>query len=118
VETILHLIRAAEFAASGGERLVVGCPPGGFIHCTRDAGLLLHVANLVFRDDPDDFLVLVLDTSRLSADLRWEQPDPPAPAGSPLDGQNFPHLYGPLERESIVEVRPARRAADGAFLST
>jgi uncharacterized protein (DUF952 family) len=118
VDTILHLIRAAEYARSGDHPVVVGCPPGGFIHCTRDADLMLEVANLAFRHDPDDFLVLVLATSRLSADLRWEPPDPPPPPGSPLAGQQFPHLYGPLNREAILAVRPAQRAADGTFLST
>jgi uncharacterized protein (DUF952 family) len=118
VETVLHLLRAAEFAASDGAPIVVNCPPGGFIHCTGDAGLLLYVANLVYRHDRADFLVLVLDTGRLSAELRWEPPDPAPAPGSPLEGQCFPHLYGPLRREAIVAVRPARRAPDGTFLST
>jgi uncharacterized protein (DUF952 family) len=118
MDTVLHLIRAADFARTARGPVVVACPPGGFIHCTADAELLLHVANLAFRQDPDEFLVLVLDTSQLSAELRWEPPDPPPPAGSPLAAQRFPHLYGPLNLEAIVEVRDVSRAPDGTFLST
>jgi uncharacterized protein (DUF952 family) len=116
--TILHLIRAADYEAASDQPIVVACPLDEFIHCTGDAGLLLQVANLVYRQDTGDFLVLELDPTRLAAEVRWEAPEPPPPPGSPLEGQRFPHLYGPLNREAIVAVRPARRAPDGAFVET
>jgi uncharacterized protein (DUF952 family) len=114
---ILHLMPAADYAARAGETVLVACPPGAFIHCTAEAEVLLTVANAAFGAQPGDFVVLVIDPARLSADLRWEPPEPPAPAGSPLAGHLFPHLYGDLNREAVVQVRPAVRAPDGTFLS-
>ncbi len=111
-------MRASDYASAGGQPVVVACPPGGFIHCTQDAGLLRHVADLAFGAEPGEFVVLVVEAARLGEALRWEAPDPPPPAGSPLAGRLFPHLYGPLRREAILAVRPARRAPDGDFLET
>ena len=39
----------------------------------------------------------------------FEPPNPPPPPGSPLADHLFPHLYGSLNRDAIVEVRAARR---------
>jgi uncharacterized protein (DUF952 family) len=118
VGTILHLIRAADYLATGDQPVVVDCPPGGFIHCTATAELLLEVANAFYHYDHGDYLALELDPARLQAELRWEPPDPAPPPGSPLAGQMFPHLYGPIHRHAVVAVRAARRAADGTFLAT
>jgi len=63
-------------------------------------------------------LVLVIDADRITSEVKWE---PPAhPDGTPTQPGNprlFPHIYGPLNREAIVEIRTAARAADGAFFS-
>ena len=89
----------------------------GFIHCTAGDDLMLEVANRFYREVPGDFVLLVIDTARLTAPLRWEAAAHPHGAAdqgpaAPL----FPHIYGPIDRESIIEVRPVRRAADGEFL--
>jgi uncharacterized protein (DUF952 family) len=118
VETILHLIAADAYAARADQAVVVECPPGGFIHLTQGAEVLVQVANTFVRSAPGDFVVLLVDVAALGADLRWEDPDPPAAPGSAMDGKQFPHLYGPLRRAAVVGVRPAVRAADGTFVST
>jgi uncharacterized protein (DUF952 family) len=41
-------------------------------------------------------------------------PNPPAPAAAPV-AQLFPHIYGPLNRDAIVEMRKVVRAVDGTF---
>lgn len=82
----------------------------GFIHCTAGEDLMLRVANHFYRSVPGAFVLLVLDPERLHSELRWE---------APSDGlaERFPHIYGPINTEAVVAVRPVQRAADGTFLS-
>ncbi|GIV98998.1 DUF952 domain-containing protein [Roseiflexus sp.] len=88
----------AEFAADG------------FVHCTEGEELMVRVANALYRGTPGDFVLLVIDVERLTAPVRWERP-----AGTPL-APLFPHIYGPINPEAIVEVRRIERDVDGAFL--
>lgn len=81
----------------------------GFVHCTAGDELMLNVANRFYRDTLDEYVLLAIDPERLTAELRWEQPDDQL---APL----FPHVYGPIDRSAIVEVRAVRRAPDGTFL--
>ncbi len=118
MDEVLHLLPAATYAASAGQAVAVACPPGGFLHLTQDPKVLVQVANTFLRSTSGDFLVLVVDPARLTAELRWEPPDPPAAPGTAMYGQLFPHLYGPINREAVVAVRPALRAPDGTFLQT
>ena len=82
----------------------------GFVHCTAGEALMARVANTLYRDTPGDFVLLVIDVDALTAPVRWE-----APAGADL-APLFPHIYGPINREAIIEVRRIQRAADGVFL--
>jgi uncharacterized protein (DUF952 family) len=115
---IHHLAPADYYRALPPEApyLPEGFAVDGFIHCTEDPAVMVHVANMFFREVPGEVLVLVIDPERLTSELRYEAPSPPAPADSPLVGVMFPHIYGPLNREAIVEVRSAMRSADGTFL--
>ena len=115
---VLHLLPAAAYAASGDQAVVVDCPSGGFIHLTENPEVLVQVANTFVRAVPGDFVVLEVDPAQLTAELRWEPPEPPAAPGTAMRGRLFPHLYGPLNREAVVGVRPAVRAADGTFVAT
>lgn len=47
--------------------------------------------------DDQDLVVLVIDPARLTAPLRYEAMKP--------GGEEFPHLYGPLPVDAVVEVR-------------
>ena len=115
---IHHLVPAAEFAVAPPDQAFVpsAYAKDGFIHCTRQPAVLLEVANRFYRGVAGEFLVLDIDPQRLAAELHDEAPAPPAPAGSPLEGVLFAHIYGPLNRDAIVAVRPVQRAPDGTFL--
>lgn len=63
----------------------------GFIHCSPDATTLLTVANRFYTDATEPMIALWIDPSQLTAEVRWEAPDPPAP-GIP---DRMPHVYGP-----------------------
>lgn len=117
--SILHLTPAEDFQglAEGEPLRPASLAAEGFVHCTATADVLLYVANAFYREAPGEFLVLVIDPDRLAAPLKHEPPAPPPPAGHPLAGRLFPHIYGPLNRDAIVAVRAARRAPDGTFLA-
>lgn len=77
----------------------------GFIHASTDAQVA-GVANAFYRD-AGELLLLVIDPERLTAELRW---DPVPGADAP-----FPHLYGPLDLDAVVEARPFAPGPDGTF---
>ncbi len=78
----------------------------GFIHCTRGEEQLTIVANRYYRHDPRAWLVLVLDEQAITAEVKYELSQ---------DEKLYPHIYGPLNREAIREVRHMPRDADGTF---
>ena len=119
-DAIHHLVAAETYQAlaPGEPYLPAAFAEHGFIHCTQDPASMAVVANLVFRDEPGTFLVLVIDPARVTSEVRFEPPSPPAAADSPLAGVLFPHIYGPLNRDAIISVRAAVRAPDGRFLRT
>ncbi|MEU0134249.1 DUF952 domain-containing protein [Streptomyces sp. NPDC006296] len=80
----------------------------GFIHCSLPHQLPA-VAKAVYGSGTEGLVVLVIDTGRLTAPVRYEAVEP--------GGEEFPHLYGPLPVSAVVEVRPwtqrTARATDG-----
>ena len=68
----------------------------GFIHASTASQVAL-VANAFYQGEPD-LLLLVIDTERVGPELRYEQvPGQPDP---------YPHIYGPLNLDAILETRP------------
>lgn len=77
----------------------------GFIHGST-ADQVAPVANMIYKDEPD-LLVLVIDTDRVTPEIRYEEvPGWDAP---------FPHIYGPLNADAVVETRPLKPGSDGEF---
>jgi uncharacterized protein (DUF952 family) len=115
---IHHLVPADDYRALAEQApyLPRGFEQDGFIHCTQEPEVLLEIANAIYRDVPGEFLVLVIDPLKVAAPVRFEPPLPPPPQTDPLAQHLFPHIYGPLNHDAIVQVRSARRAPDGTFL--
>ncbi|MBT2676639.1 DUF952 domain-containing protein [Streptomyces sp. ISL-14] len=69
----------------------------GFIHCSTRAQLPT-VADFLYGsyDGPDELVVLVVDPARLDVPLKYEAPEP--------GGEAFPHVYGPIRVDAVVEV--------------
>lgn len=77
----------------------------GFIHASHE-DQVARVAGFIYRDDPEDLVVLVLDAEaveRGGVDIREEDGG---------DGEIFPHLYGAIRSAWVTEVRPARFEGD------
>ena len=68
----------------------------GFIHAST-AGQVALVANAFYRGVPD-LLLLVIDTDRVIPEIRYE----PVPG----QAQPYPHIYGPLNTDAVIETRP------------
>lgn len=69
----------------------------GFIHCsTREQ--LPRVADFLYGgyDGPDELVVLVVDLARVGVPVRYESVEP--------GGEEFPHVYGPVPVEAVVDV--------------
>lgn len=78
----------------------------GFIHCTDTIDELVAVGNRYYRSDQRAYLVLAIDCEQVAAEVIYEDPQ-----------RIFPHIYGPLNTDSILAAQPVVRSADGTFLT-
>ena len=101
-----HQVPADEFDQAAPSYLPVDYETEGFIHTTRPCERVAQIANKHRRADPRPFLLVTIDLERLTVPWRYD-----------AAGEDFPHIYGPLNREAVVEVRPFPREADGTFLA-
>jgi len=104
----LHLVPEAVWDAHDPSEpyLPAAYAADGFVHCTDGDEPMVAVANRFYRDDPRPFLLLTLDLDR--AGSPWQFDDPSG---------IYPHVYGPIDPASVLEVRRMVRRPDGAFES-
>ena len=76
----------------------------GFIHCTDGAENMRDTANRHYGDAAGPFLLLTIDLDATGSPWRIDEP------GSP-----YPHIYGPVDRSAILDVRAMPRGPDGRF---
>jgi uncharacterized protein (DUF952 family) len=111
-ERIFHITRSVDWQAaqrSGSYQLSTRdrtLQDVGFVHCSY-AHQVAGVANLLYRGE-HDLVLLAIDTERLTAPLRAEAPSPEA-------REVFPHIYGPLNLDAVVEVLGYEPSEDGSF---
>ncbi len=84
----------------------------GYIHCSTEKQVP-HVANAFYRGR-NDLVLLVIDTSRLEPQLRWEAPAGP-PAAGISDADLFPHIFGSINLTAVAAVLDFRPDAAGTF---
>ncbi|MFO7321026.1 MAG: DUF952 domain-containing protein [Chloroflexota bacterium] len=89
----------------------------GFIHFSRP-DQILQVANN-FYAGRNDLVLLVVDTKRLTSELRWEAPVHAGGNGPKADEAEdlYPHLYGPLNVDAVIRVVDFKPGPDGTFSS-
>lgn len=78
----------------------------GFIHATNGTDRLLWVANEFYKGDGRPYTVLVIDLTKLSSPVRYDDPE-----------EAYPHIYGPLNADAVVGELVVQRAADGSFVA-
>jgi uncharacterized protein (DUF952 family)/SAM-dependent methyltransferase len=77
----------------------------GFIHCSYPHQAV-RVADALFTGRTD-LLLLVIDADQVAESLRDESFEP--------GGEAFPHVYGPLPLDAVIEVLPFEAGTDGRF---
>jgi uncharacterized protein (DUF952 family) len=104
-ETILHITTDAGWAAAqaDGELVTPSLKEEGFIHCSTLAQVEA-TANRIF-EGSGDLLLLEVDIDALTAPLKWER--------ATDIGDEFPHIYGPLNVEAVVGTIPLPEGPDG-----
>jgi uncharacterized protein (DUF952 family)/protein associated with RNAse G/E len=110
-ETIYHITERESWdaALAAGEYVAPSLETQGFIHAsTREQ--VVGTANLIYAGR-DGLVLLCIDPSRLEAPLRWEPPDD----GPREDGTQFPHVYGALNLDAVVDMVDFPRGGDGRF---
>lgn len=109
---LFHLADRTEWlaAAAAGEYRIstrgVTLAEQGFIHCSL-RHQLRGVADQYYAD-AGDLVVLVIDSARIAAPIRYE---------APADGaEEYPHIYGPLPADAVTAVVPVGRDRAGRLI--
>jgi uncharacterized protein (DUF952 family) len=85
----------------------------GFIHCSTYSQVL-PVAEKYYKGQTG-LVLLVIDPRRLDPDLKWEPPAEGAPPPGVRPGEAFPHIYGPINLEAIVQAMDFVPGPNGQF---
>jgi [acyl-carrier-protein] S-malonyltransferase len=103
---IYHLTKREvwETAQSAGEYRSDTLKTQGFIHCSK-ADQVVPVANELFRAR-GGLVLLAIRTEKLRPEVKYE---------GPVDGQKFPHIYGPLNTDAVEAVLDFPAGPDGRF---
>ena len=114
---ILHIVgrREWEEAVRCGRYAPESLGDEGFIHCSTRAQIV-DTANRFYRGRRG-LVILWIDQEKLEASVKFEAPKS-AHAELAHDAradERFPHLYGPLNLDAVVEVIEFPCGADGSF---
>jgi uncharacterized protein (DUF952 family) len=98
MSVIYHISTAADWntATQSGHYVHPSLQTEGFIHCSQDH----QVAGVLERyfEGQTALVKLVIDTDKLTAKYIYDW--------SPSTQDTFPHIYGPINLDAIVEVIP------------
>jgi uncharacterized protein (DUF952 family) len=102
---VYHLTLAETWkSAPGGPFAADSLATEGFIHCSYHEQVL-RVANSFLAQAPE-LVALEIDPTKLTVRLVDEDPG---------IGELFPHIYGPIDRKAIIDVKPLARDAAGQW---
>jgi uncharacterized protein (DUF952 family) len=89
----------------GGSYIPESLEEHGFIHCSSGSQLE-DTANRLF-DDKDEILLLVIDASMIRDDVKYEK--------DPESGEKFPHIYGAISVNAIIDKLSVKAEKNGTF---
>lgn len=104
--TIVHITTRSQWqqAQSIGSYRCSSLDTEGFIHCSRPVQIV-EVANRFYRGQLD-LVLLEIDPAGLIAELRYDQIE---------TGEWFPHLYGELNLNAVIQVLDFTPDTTGMF---
>jgi len=85
----------------------------GYIHCSTESQVL-PVAQIFYKGQNDLYL-LVIEPALLASDLKWEPPSDGTPPPGVPEGDLFPHIYGPINLDAVVQVFDLLSDGDGKY---
>ncbi|MDN3955844.1 DUF952 domain-containing protein [Sporolactobacillus laevolacticus] len=78
----------------------------GFIHCSSIENFWRVAPN--FKNIKEQMLLLCIDTNKVESQIKWGDDD--------NCGREYPHIYGELNTDAIVNVVPFLRDEQGNFV--
>jgi len=113
---IFHITsrKAWEEAQTKGEYRAASLTTEGFVHCSTLAQVL-PVANNFYKGQ-SGLILLEIEPTLLSADLKWEPPSGGAPPPGVSIDDRFPHIYGPINLNAVFRVVDLESKPDGTFI--
>eukprot|EP00298_Acanthocystis_sp_HF-20_P027779 c6059_g1_i1.p1 GENE.c6059_g1_i1~~c6059_g1_i1.p1 ORF type:complete len:129 (+),score=50.34 c6059_g1_i1:24-389(+) len=115
--SIFHMLPVENWKNAPEEYYPPTYQQDGFVHCASTAEELVTIGNHFYKTVSGDFLILVLEISKLKSEVKFE---PPAAVGNfkpHTDTQLFPHIYGPINKDSVTAIKKLVRDETGTFLS-
>lgn len=100
---LLHICKKTDWLQAQGQYLAASLASEGFIHCSRPEQIE-SVANRYYAGQ-SGLVLLHIDSDRLDAIVKWEA----------ADGEEFPHIYGPISLEAITAVEDLFPGEAGQF---
>ena len=77
----------------------------GFIHCST-VEYFWRVAP-IFNDIKEELVLVCIDESKLKSEVKYEDGD--------NRGRAYPHVYGLINNDAVIEVLPFLRNEDGTY---
>ncbi len=84
----------------------------GYIHAST-IRQVLPVASKFYKGETG-LVLFEIDPKRLTSEVKWEPPAGGPPPGVP-EGEVFPHIYGPINLDAIVQVLDFEPGENGEF---
>lgn len=105
---LFHIIAEHDWAVAqqAGQYRPAGLESEGFIHLSQK-GQILRPANLLYQGRID-LILLVIDPQLVDAEVVYEP-------GSHGEAEDFPHLYGALNIDAVIETVDFPCGEDGTF---
>jgi len=102
-----------EAAQARGEYIAESLATEGFIHCST-ISQVIPVANNFYKGQ-NDLLLLQIEPTLLSSTLKWEAPSGGTPPPGVPEGDQFPHVYGLINLNAVVNVIELVTDSNGQF---
>jgi len=100
-------------AQNSGEYRAASLLTEGFIHCST-ISQVIPVANLYYKGQTD-LVLLMIEPTLLSSDLKWEPPAEGTPPPGVPEGDQFPHVYGSINLDAVVDTVELKSKPGGTF---
>ena len=103
-----------EAAQAKGEYIAESLATEGFIHCSTISQVIPVADN--FYKDQNNLLLLMIEPTLLSSTLKWEAPSGGTPPPGVPEGDQFPHVYGPINLDAVVSSSDFIRNENGDWV--